>query len=130
MATQPGATAAFREVVIEQLQMNGHSVTVLKTGIPLWHLVHSLGEQVIIALDDLGFVRTGSLGRLHGFRVKELAVSPDGALAVVHLNVTSIRLYDPVAPRRAHTATAQPASSAAVYVHSSHSPSLPSNRNE
>ncbi len=101
MATQPSAVTAFREIVTEQLRVDGQPLTILKTGIPLWHLVHSLGEQVLIALDDLGFIRTGPLGRLHGFRVKELAITPDGTRAVVHLDVTSVRLYDPVASKAA-----------------------------
>jgi len=90
----------FNQVHTRSLRMDGRQVTVLEPGIPLWHLVHSVGEQVLIALDDLGFIRTGPLGQLHGFRIKELAVSPDGALALIHLDVTSVRLYDPVAPKK------------------------------
>ncbi|HEY68820.1 MAG TPA: hypothetical protein G4N97_11190 [Thermoflexia bacterium] len=94
-------TRLYRKVQAHTERVDGREVPVLVRGTPLWHLVISLGEQVLVALDDLGFVRTGPDGRPVGFRIKELAVSRDGRYVVIHLDVTSVRLYQPAAPTRA-----------------------------
>ena len=86
------------QVETTQERQGERVVTALRRGSPLWHVARAVGEQTLLALDELGYVRTDALGRVQGFRVKELAVTPDGARAVVHLDVTSVRLFEPGAP--------------------------------
>ncbi|MGD9100765.1 MAG: FtsK/SpoIIIE domain-containing protein, partial [Anaerolineae bacterium] len=91
------ATTRDLQVITTQERRGEGAITTLRRDTPLWFVVRSLGEQVVMALDDLGYVRADPLGRRHGFKVKELAVTPDGRLAVVHLDVTSMRVFEPAA---------------------------------
>lgn len=48
----------------------------------------------------MGYVRTNGLGQTQGYRIKELAVTPDAHYALIHLDVTNLQLYHPAAPTR------------------------------
>jgi len=54
---------------------------VLRQGVPLWHIVHGIGEQVLVALDELGHT---------GFKVKRAAVTEDGRYCLIHLDVNTV----------------------------------------
>lgn len=94
------AGLSIGEMAVEARTVNttGGAVTELVPGTPLWHVVQAIGEQVVQALDDLGFVRTDGFGQTHGFNIKDLAITADGARVVIQLDVTSIRqIYRPTA---------------------------------
>lgn len=82
------------EVVSTQKRIgeNGGQKTIQtqRPGTPLWHTAHAIGEQVLLALDELGHAPTTD-GMGGGFTIKELAVTPDGKRLVVHLNVTEFQ---------------------------------------
>lgn len=82
------------------VEVDGETLPVLSHGSPLWHLVRLMGEQTLLALDELGYVRTNGLGQTQGYRIKDLAVTPDGRYAIIHLDVTNLQLYHPAAPTR------------------------------
>jgi energy-coupling factor transporter ATP-binding protein EcfA2 len=82
------------------VEVDGETVPVLSHGSPLWHVVRLMGEQTLLALDELGYVRTNGLGQTQGYRIKDLAVTPDGHYAIIHLDVTNLQLYHPEAPTR------------------------------
>jgi hypothetical protein len=71
------------------VEVAGETVPVLSHGSPLWHVVRLMGEQTLLALDELGYVRTNGLGQTQGYRIKDLAVTPDGHYAIIHLDVTN-----------------------------------------
>ncbi len=78
--------------------LHGRQIRVVERGTFHWELVQAIGEQVLEALNDLGFVRTDGLGETRGFNLSELAISPDGRYVVVQLDVSSIRqVYQPTA---------------------------------
>jgi hypothetical protein len=81
------------EVVSTQKRIgeNGDQKTIKtqRPGTPLWHTAHAIGEQVLLALDELGHAPTDGIGG--GFTIKELAVTPDGKRLVIHLNVTEFQ---------------------------------------
>jgi DNA segregation ATPase FtsK/SpoIIIE-like protein len=81
-------------------KIGGESVPILSHGSPLWHVVRLMAEQTLLALDELGYVRTNGLGQTQGYRIKDLAVTPDGRYAIIHLDVTNLQLYHPEAPTR------------------------------
>lgn len=54
---------------------------VLRQGVPLWHIVHGIGEQVLVALDELGHT---------GFKVKRAAITENGRYCLIHLDVNAI----------------------------------------
>ena len=82
------------------VDLDGELQAVLSHGSSLWHLVRLMGEQTLLALDELGYVRTNGLGQTQGYRIKDLAVTPDGRYAIIHLDVTNLQLYHPEAPTR------------------------------
>ncbi len=82
-----------------QTQTQPDGQVYLVPGSPHWHAVHGVAEQVVEALNDLGFVRLDPVtGQPLGFALKELAITSDGKRAVIHLDTHSIRnLYQPQA---------------------------------
>ena len=82
------------------VELNGETIPILSHGSPLWHVVRLMGEQTLHALDELGYVRTNGLGQTQGYRIKDLAVTPDAHYALIHLDVTNLQLYHPAAPTR------------------------------
>src|SRR5512145_374710 len=77
----------------------GQPRTILKSGCTLWHVSQILGQQTVLALDELGFVRTDALGQTHGFKVRDLGVSPEADRVLVHLDVTDHQLFSPQSPK-------------------------------
>jgi DNA segregation ATPase FtsK/SpoIIIE-like protein len=82
------------------VEVDGEPIPILSHGSTLWHVVRIMGEQTLHALDELDFVRTNGLGQTQGYRIKDLAITPDGHYALIHLDVTSLQLYHPAAPTR------------------------------
>lgn len=82
------------------VELDGETIPILSHGSTLWNIVRLMGEQTLHALDELGYVRTNGLGQPQGYRIKDLAVSPDGHYAIIHLDVTNLQLYHPDAPTR------------------------------
>ena len=90
------------------VEIDGEPVPILAHGSTLWHVVRLMGEQTLLALDELGYVRTNGLGQTQGYRIKDLAVTPDGHYAIIHLDVTNLQLYHPAAPTRQGKGKPQP----------------------
>ena len=79
-------SADMLKVEPRTITVQGMSQQVLLHGSTLDIVVRMLGAQAILALRELGYTVAGAWGTPAGFNVKELAVTPDGRRAVIHLS--------------------------------------------